>query len=279
MNIQITADSTCDLGPALISEHKILLLPLYVNMGEELCRDGVDASPDDIYAHADQGDSCSTAAVNLADYMNFFSDLSRKNDAVIHVCLGSGFSSCYQNAKLAAADFPNVYVVDSQNLSTGHGLVVLLASDLAAEGKSPEEIVSILSGTIPRVRASFVLSQLEYLRKGGRCSSLAALGANLLKIKPSIVVEDGQMHVSKKYRGTMEHCLLQYVQEQLDGADVMPKRVFITHSGIDEALIEAVRQDLEKRGLFESIHVTRAGCTISCHCGPGTLGVLFIAEE
>lgn len=278
MNIQISADSTCDLGPALLRSNKIIQLPLYVTMGEQVCRDGVDAMPDDVYAHVAQGDACSTAALNLADYVNFFSELSRKNDAVIHVCLGSGFSSCYQNARLAAADYPNVYVVDSQNLSTGHGHVVLLARDLAEAGKTPEEILAALEDAIPRVRASFVISQLEYLKRGGRCSSLAALGANLLKLRPSIVVENGLMHVSKKYRGKMDRCIREYVREQLAGVDVVPDRVFITHSGVDDELIAAAREELEQAALFREIHVTRAGCTVSCHCGPGTLGVLFIVK-
>ena len=278
MNIQITADSTCDLGPALLRANKIIQLPLYVTMGEQVCRDGVDAMPDDVYAHVAQGEQCSTSALNLADYVNFFSELSRKNDAVIHICIGSGFSSCYQNARLAAADYPNVYVVDSQNLSTGHGHVVLLARDLAEAGKTPEEILAALEDAIPRVRASFVISQLEYLKRGGRCSSLAALGANLLKLRPSIVVENGLMHVSKKYRGKMDRCIREYVREQLTDVDVVPDRVFITHSGVDDELIAAAREELEQAALFREIHVTRAGCTVSCHCGPGTLGVLFIVK-
>lgn len=278
MNIQITADSTCDLGPALLRANQIIQLPLYVTLGSEVCRDGVDAMPDDVYAHVAQGDDCSTAALNLADYVNFFSELSRKHDAVIHVCLGSGFSSCYQNAKLAAAEYPNVYVVDSQNLSSGHGHVVLLAKDLADEGKSPEEILAILEDAIPRVRASFVISQLEYLKRGGRCSSLAALGANLLKLRPSIVVENGLMHVAKKYRGKMDRCIREYVRDQLAEGEVVPTRVFITHSGVEDELVAAAREELEQSGLFQEIHVTRAGCTVSCHCGPGTLGVLFLVK-
>ena len=276
MKIQITSDSTCDLGPALLRANKILQLPLYVTMGKDVCRDGVDAMPDDVYEHVSQGEDCSTSAINLADYVNFFSELSRKNDAVIHVCIGSGFSSCYQNARLAAADYPNVYVVDSQNLSSGQGLIVLLARDLAEEGKTPEEILAVLDDAIPRVRASFVISRLEYLKRGGRCSSLAALGANLLRLRPSIVVEDGLMHVAKKYHGSMDRCIREYVRDSLSQAQVVPTRVFITHSGVDEELIAAAREELEQAGLFREIHVTRAGCTISCHCGPGTLGVLFI---
>ena len=278
MNIQISADSTCDLGPALLRANNVIQLPLYVTMGDQVCRDGVDAMPDDVYAHVAQGERCSTAALNVADYVSFFSELSGKYEAVIHVCLGSGFSSCYQNAKLAAADFPNVYVVDSQNLSTGHGHVVLLAHDLAEEGKSPEEILAALEEAIPRVRASFIISQLDYLKRGGRCSSLAALGANLLRLRPSIVVEDGLMHVAKKYHGSMDRCIREYVNEQLAQGEVVPTRVFITHSGVSDELVAAAREELEKAALFREIHVTRAGCTVSCHCGPGTLGVLFLVK-
>lgn len=278
MKIQITADSTCDLGPELLRANQILQLPLCVTMGDEVRRDGVDAMPDEVYARVEKGEGCFTSALNMADYVNFFSEQSRKNDAVIHICLGSGFSSCYQNARLAAAEYPNVYLVDSQNLSTGHGHLVLLAKDLADEGKSPEEIVAALEEAVPRVRASFVVSQLEYLKRGGRCSSLAALGANLLQLRPSIVVEDGKMHVSKKYRGKMDRCIREYVRDQLAQCDAVPTRVFITHSGVEEELIAAAREELENAGLFENIYVTRAGCTISCHCGPGTLGVLFLAK-
>ena len=178
MNYKITADSTCDLSPELLEQYGLGLTPLYVQLGEKTYRDGVDIFPDDIYAHvANGGDLATTAAVNLADYVRLFSDLSRKYDFVIHICISSDFSCCYQNASLAAAEYPNVYIVDSRNLSTGHGLVVLEAERCAREGMEPQEIVSYLQVLTERVDASFILSRLEYMKKGGRCSSVAVLGA------------------------------------------------------------------------------------------------------
>ena len=198
MNYKITADSTCDLSPELLEQYGLGLTPLYVQLGEKTYRDGVDIFPDDIYAHvANGGDLATTAAVNLADYVRLFSDLSRKYDFVIHICISSDFSCCYQNASLAAAEYPNVYIVDSRNLSTGHGLVVLEAERCAREGMEPQEIVSYLQVLTERVDASFILSRLEYMKKGGRCSSVAVLGANLLRLRPAIEVTDGKMHVCK----------------------------------------------------------------------------------
>lgn len=280
MNCKITADSTCDLGPALLEQYQIALTPLYVTKGDQTFRDLVDIFPDDIYAHvAAGGELCSTAAVNVADYIDFFTALRKEYDAVIHVCLSAEMSSCYQNACLAAAEVDGVWVVDSANLSTGHGHVVLRAAELAAAGQTPEAIVETLHALVPKVRASFVMEQLEYMRKGGRCSSVAALGANLLKLKPSIEVRDGKMGVAKKYRGSMEKCLRDYVADQLAQPETIdPHRLFITHSGIGEELVQVVRQAVAERMDFEEVHVTHAGCTICSHCGYGTLGILYIEK-
>ena len=183
MRYKITADSTCDLGRDLIERYDIGILPLYVQLGEKTYRDGIDIQPDDIYAHvAAGGGLATTAAVNLADYVRAFTELSDRYDFVIHVNISSDFSCSHQNAKLAAADLPNVYVVDSRNLSTGHGHIVLEAARMAAEGMGPEEIVQQLEALTARVDASFILEQLEYMKKGGRCSAVALLGANLLTL-------------------------------------------------------------------------------------------------
>ena len=172
MRYQITSDSTCDLSPEQLERYNIRLLPLYVSMDGKTLRDGVDVKPDDIYAHVSAGGSLpQTAAVNLADYVRAFTELSEKNDFVIHVCISLDFSCCYQNAKLAAADFDNVYVVDSRNLSTGHGLVVLEAERMAREGMEPDDIVAALHDLTGRVEASFILDRLDYMKKGGRCSA------------------------------------------------------------------------------------------------------------
>ena len=280
MRYQITSDSTCDLSPEQLEKYNIRLLPLYVDMDGRTLRDGVDVKPDDIYAHVAAGGGLpKTAAVNMADYVRAFTELSAKNDFVIHVCISMDFSCCYQNAKLAAADFDNVYVVDSRNLSTGHGLVVLEAERMAREGMEPEAIVAALEALTGRVEASFILDRLDYMKMGGRCSAVTLLGANLLRLRPCIEVRDGKMGVGKKYRGSFEKCLVQYITDKLCGrTDLELRRVFITHSGLPEQTVQKAVETVQSLQKFEEIDVTRAGCTVSSHCGPGTIGVLFIRK-
>ena len=280
MRYKITADSTCDLGRDLIERYDIGILPLYVQLGEKTYRDGIDIQPDDIYAHvAAGGGLATTAAVNLADYVRTFTELSDRYDFVIHVNISSDFSCSHQNAKLAAADLPNVYVVDSRNLPTGHGHIVLEAARMAAEGMGPEEIVQQLEALTARVDASFILEQLEYMKKSGRCSAVALLGANLLKLRPCIEVKDGKMGVGKKYRGSFEKCLVQYITDKLGArSDLELRRVFITHSGLPEEMVQKAVETVQKLQPFDEICVTRAGCTVSSHCGPGTIGVLYIRK-
>lgn len=280
MSILITSDSTCDLNQQQIQQHGILILPLVVVKGGEQFHDGVDIGPDDIYAHVAAGnDLCSTAALNVTDYTEFFTEALKDHEAIIHLNISSHFSSCHQNARLAAMELENVYVVDSLNLSTGHGHLVLQAAEMAEGGMPAQEIVKVLNELAPKVRASFVLEQLEYMRKGGRCSTVAALGANLLKLKPSIEVRDGKMGVAKKYRGSLEKCLKDYVADQLANIEgIRPERIFITHSGVSQETIDMVKALVEEKNYFKEICISRAGCTVSCHCGPGTLGVLFIEK-
>lgn len=280
MRYQITSDSTCDLSPEQLEKYNIRLLSLYVDMDGRTLRDGVDVKPDDIYAHVAAGGGLpKTAAVNMADYVRAFTELSAKNDFVIHVCISLDFSCCYQNAKLAAADFDNVYVVDSRNLSTGHGLVVLEAERMAREGMEPEAIVAALEALTGRVEASFILDRLDYMKMGGRCSAVTLLGANLLRLRPCIEVRDGKMGVGKKYRGSFEKCLVQYITDKLGGrTDLELRRVFITHSGLPEQTVQKAVETVQSLQKFEEIDVTRAGCTVSSHCGPGTIGVLFIRK-
>lgn len=280
MTYQIISDSTCDLSPEQIRKYNIKLMPLYVHLGDKDYRDGVDIHPDDIYAHvAAGGDLAATAAVNLADYVQVFSEYARRVDFVLHIDISSDFSCCYQNARLAAADYDNVYVVDSRNLSTGHGLVVLEAVRLAESGMPPEQIVEELNRLTARVRASFILDRLDYMKKGGRCSAVAMLGANLLRLRPCIQVKDGKMGVEKKYRGSFEKCVRDYITDRLAGrTDLDLRRVFITHSGVSPEIEALAVQTVRSLQPFEEVCVTRAGCTVSSHCGPGTLGVLFIEK-
>jgi len=280
MNIKITADSTCDLSKELLERYQITLIPLTVIKAGEMYKDGVDITPPDIFAHVDQGGAlCSTSAVNSEDYRTLFAELSPQYDAVIHINIGSGFSACYQNAMIAAANFPNVYVVDSMNLSTGQGHLVIEAAQLAQKGMNPVEIHSQLNAMRGRVEASFILDRLDYMQKGGRCSAVIALGGRLLKIKPCIAVKDGGMGMVDKYRGNFAKCIEKYVKEMLkDREDIRKDRIFITHSYVDDESVQVARETIEKYCEFDEIIESKAGCTVSCHCGPGTLGVLFVTK-
>lgn len=282
MRIRVSSDSTCDLDPKWLQEHNVEILPLYTIMDGKTYRDRVDITPEDIFRHvAAGGDLCSTAALNVDDYTQCFEKLLSDCDAVIHVNISADFSSCYQNACIAAQEFSGVYVVDSRNLSTGHGHVVCEAVRLVEEGILPaEEIAAHLRDFSCRVDASFVLDQLEYLRRGGRCSTLAALGANLLSLKPCIEVKDGKMQVGKKYRGKYKNVLVSYVKDRLQNRDdIAYDRIFITHTTLSEDVVEAVRQAVAECGSFAEVIETTAGCTVSCHCGPSTLGILFVRSK
>ena len=281
MTWKITSDSTCDLSPELLDRENISILPLHINLDGVNHRDQVDLFPDDIFSKVDAGGSLPvTAAINPAEYTAFFAEFAQEYDFVVHLCLSAEFSSCYQNACLAAEAFPNVYVVDSRNLSTGHGHMVLTACDLARQGLTGPEIVDALAELAPRVDASFILSRLDYLRKGGRCSALAAMGANVLKLRPSILVKDGRMTVGKKYRGSFEKTMCEYIRDRLEGRnDLDLSRIFITHSGLDEETIALAEHTVRSLQDFREVYITRAGCTISCHCGPNSMGVLFIHKK
>jgi len=283
MRIKICSDSTCDLSAALIERHDIAIMPLHVNLGERACRDGVDVNPDDIFNHvAATGQLPTTSAIMPADYADFFRPYAAEYDAVIHVNIGSGFSSCYQNACLAAEEFGNVYPVDSQNLSTGQGLVVLACAKLAAEGKEIQPLLDEINALTPRVEASFLVDRLDYLHKGGRCSAVAALGANLLKLKPCIEVKDGKMGVVKKYRGNYDKCLAMYVKDRLENRidDLEHEWIFLTHTTMEPKALSAAAETLDGfASNFGEVFETTAGCTVSCHCGPNTLGVLFVRKN
>ena len=279
--VKITADSTCDLSPELLQKYDITLCPLYVVKGDQSLKDGIDIQPQDIYDYVEQtGNVTRTAAVPAADYEDFFRPFVEDGYEVVHISISSGFSSCYQNTCLAAEELGNVYPVDSLNLSTGSGLSAIEAALLAREGKNGAEIRDYLNREIVRkVEASFVIDTLKYLHKGGRCSSVAALGANLLKLKPCIEVADGKMHVGKKYRGPLAQCIEQYVTDRLkDRTDINPKRIFITHTACPQEIVDIAYRKVKEYGEFAEILETTAGCTVSNHCGPNTLGVLFIRK-
>ncbi|MBQ6990378.1 MAG: DegV family protein [Clostridia bacterium] len=280
MKILFSTDSTADLSKELLDQYNIPVLPLYVQKGGVMYRDGVDITVKDIFEYVGAGNPiCSTAALNIGDYEEFFGKYASEYDAIIHTIISSEFSSCYQNAVIAAEGFDNVYVVDSRNLSTGIALVVLEGIDMAKAGMAPADIAKAMEDVTAKVETSFVLNTLEYLAKGGRCSSVTALGANLLKLRPVIEVQEGKMQVGKKYRGAYNKCVVNYVVDRLkDRTDIKPTRIFITHAHCAPELVAEVRKAVEATGIFAEIHETLAGCSVSSHCGPDCLGVLFVRK-
>lgn len=273
----ITAESTCDLTSSILKDLNIPIIPMYVNIEDNSYKDGVDIHPDMIFSTFEtKGILAKTSAIPMYDYKLFFEKYIEQNYKIIHISLGSKFSSTYQAAVNAANLLDDVTVIDSSNLSTGYGHIVMLAGELVKGNKALEEITEGLYDFIPKVRASFVIDTLNYLHKGGRCSSVAALGANLLQLKPCIEVVDGEMKVGKKYRGYIERSLKSYIEDKLsDLKGIHPKRIFITHSGCNDELINMVLDIIKRKDFFQEIIVTQAGCTISCHCGPNTLGILY----
>lgn len=281
MATAITTDSTCDLSPALFTRYDVTMVSLYITLGDQTYRDGVDVTPKALFEYVDRtGVLPKTAAPSPEDYRAAFLRLTEAGKDVVHIAFSSEMSASYANACRAAKEFENVYVVDSRSLSSGTGLLVIKAAELAARGLPAKEVAAKVAALVPQVEASFVIDTLTYLHKGGRCSSVAALGANLLQLKPCIEVRDGRMQVSKKYKGKLKRCLNDYLKDRLlNREDIDPSRAFITHTVQDAALVEHARKTVQDSFPFAEILVTDAGGTISSHCGPGTLGVLFIRKE
>jgi DegV family protein with EDD domain len=278
--IRILADSTCDLSKELIDTYHIGIIPLHILLGEKEFRDGVDLSPDDIYAWSEEHKATpKTSAVSFEDTVKILKPILDSGDEIIAFCISESMSSSGSVIRMAAEELKaseKVTVINSRNLSTGIGLMVLSAAEMAAEGKSTNEIIAEIEREKPFVRASFVVDTLEYLYRGGRCSGAAALAGTMLKIHPSIYVQNGEMLVGKKYRGKQNHVIMNYVkdmEEDLLKAD--SKRVFLTHSGRIDDSVKEVYSYLESLHRFNEILITRAGGVISSHCGPGSLGVLY----
>ena len=278
MRIYVSADSTCDLSPAILEKYNIGIMPLYIIFGDESRRDGIDCTREDIFAHVKEtGKLCSTAAVTVGDYEDLFAKALESHDEVVHFTISSDMSACYQNACLAAEEFEGrVFVVDARNLSTGIGHLAINAAELAAEGKTGAEIKAILDEKKAKLNVSFVLETLNFLHKGGRCSAVAALGANILGLKPCIEVHDGKMGVGKKYRGKMDKVYEEYIRDRLVGHDDIDyKRIFITDSGLEPGMAEKLVALIRELTPFEEVIHTDAQSTICNHCGPGCMGVLY----
>lgn len=277
--VHILSDSTCDLSDELIKKYNIKIIPLYVRLGDDEYKDGVNITPDELYKWSDEhGETPKTAAPSVGDIESYLEKDSE--DEYIIFTISSSMSACFNNCRLAADDLDmseRVFPIDSANLSTGIGLQILRAAELALEGKKAAEIVCEIEGLKDKVRASFVIDTLTYLYRGGRCSGVAALVGSALKLHPRIAVENGAMHPEKKYRGNSSKYVMDYVKDMEEPLKSARRdRVFITHSGCNPEIVDRVRAYLESLDHFDEILETRAGAVVSSHCGPGTLGVLFI---
>ena len=281
--ILISADSTCDLPKEILEKYHILTTPLHIVLGENTYEDLVNITPEDIYAHfAKTGQLPKTSAVNIQEYIDIFKPYVDDGYEIVHLNIGHALSTCYQHCQLAAKELGiKVHVVDSCNLSTGTGLLVLEAVDMVQQGMNATEIVEALRRITNKVQCSFVIDKMDYLKAGGRCSVAAAFGANLLNIKPCIEVSnaDGSMSAGKKYRGGFAKVLIQYIDSKMESFDnISKKRAFLIHSGISEELFDELVNHLESRHYFDQILVSKAGCTISSHCGPGAMGFMFMTD-
>lgn len=278
----LSADSTCDLDDELIEQYAIQIQPLHIILGDKDFQDGIDINPNDIYrTYEKEGILPQTAAPNIAEYINHFKKWTDKGYEVVHISLGSGLSSAHQNSCLAAEELGNVYPVDSGNLSVGMGLLVVEAGDRIEKGMNAKDIQEEIRALKSKVNASFVIDKLTYLHAGGRCSAIEAFSANLLNIRPSIEVDNtsGIMSVGRKYRGNMQKVLKRYTNDRLSNqGNSATDRLFLTHSGISDENIEAIKDIIEENYFFKEVYVSRAGCTISSHCGPNTFGVMYLSK-
>lgn len=282
MKIKITTDSVADLTKEQYLQNDIKVFPLYVQLGDKEGRDGETVCPQDIYEYVSLNKKLpKTSAVSYTEYLEEFGKILNDGyDAIIHFSLSSEMSVSYQNALSASKELNNVFVIDSKSLSTGVGLLVLYACKLKNENKTAEEIYNACLAKVNNVQASFIVSRLDYLHKGGRCSSLALLGANLLRIKPSIQVKNGSMGMAKKYMGKFNKCIENYVMDTLkEFNNYEDDVIFITHTKIDEEYVNQVKELLKQNTTFKNIIETTAGSTITSHCGEGTLGILYFTKN
>ena len=282
--VKIIADSTCDLSKELIEKYNIRILPLHILLGEDEYEDGVNISAEEIFAWSDENKSTpKTSAPSIEHAMEIFEEELKNASELVVFTISEDMSTSANVCRMAADELDatdRVYVVNSQNLSTGIGLSVIEAAIMAQDGKSGKEIVESVNDIIPKVRASFVVDTLEYLYRGGRCSGLSAMLGAAIKLHPRIVVKDGKMSSDKKYRGKMKFVISSYAKDlESELLTAKKDRVFITHTSNDREVIDSVRTYLESLNVFDEILETRAGGVISSHCGPGTLGVLFIDGE
>ena len=281
MKIKISADSTCDLSQQLIEQNNVSIFPLHVSLGEKDCLDGVTIKPQDIYDYyASTKKLPKSGARSVDEHVEYFKGLLAQGyDAVVHFTISADMSASYNNAELASRELENVFVVDSRQLSTGVGLLVLDACDMVAQGMSASDVVARANSRKGATRSSFIVDTLEFLHKGGRCSGLALLGANLLQIKPCLEVKGGLIGVSAKPMGRYRRCVAKYCQSIKDNITNPDKtRCFVTHTKMDDGIAEEVIETVKSWGIFDEILETTAGCTVTTHCGANTIGILYIDD-
>jgi len=279
----LCADGVCDIGEELKKKYDVHYFNFHIQIGDESFVDGLEITPEEMYAAwTERGMLPKTAAITPAEYQEFFKPWVDAGHEILHINIGSALSAAHQNCCIVAEELGNVYTIDSANLSTGIGLLVAKAGEMIKQGMGAKDIQKEIMEMRQKSHASFILDTLEFMKAGGRCSSLAAFGANLLKLKPCIEVDNadrGKMDVGKKYRGNLEKVLAEYIEDKLAGrADLDLDRVFITHSGSPQSDIELAKSEIKKYADFKEVYVTRASGTISAHCGPRTLGVLFMTK-
>ena len=278
MKIAVSVETTCDLTKELLQKYDIKQIPFHITLGDKMFLDG-EISTEEMFDYVDKtGTLPKTNAINEFGYTEYFENLKKEYDAIIHISLSSGLSSSCSNAKRAAQNLKDVFVIDSESLSTGIGLLAIYACDLVNEGYEPSVIAEKVQARVQSVQASFVVERLDYLHKGGRCNLFTLLGATILKIRPRIVVKNGKMGSDKKFKGNMGKVVRKYCEsvfEDFNNADL--DKVFITYTTATEEMLEEVRNAVSEKG-FKNIYETRAGGTIASHCGANTLGVLFFND-
>lgn len=278
--IKITSDSTCDLSPELIAKYDIGICPIAILLGLDEYHDTVDVDAYKVIDYVNEtGTLPKTAATSIDAYREFFAKYTNEGYTVIHFNISSQSSSCNNNASVAAKDMENVYVIDSLSLSTGQGIQILRAAKLIADGKSAKEVVDIINADRSKVQISFVVDKLDFLQKGGRCNAAKALAAKVMKIHPSIVMQDGSLGLGKKYMGNLARSCAQYVKDIADEYKSYDESIcFVTHSPTDQAIVDLVTEKVKEFFKFDEIFDTTAGSTVTSHCGPNTIGIIFYTK-
>ena len=279
-NVIITTDSVCDMPPDLLDRYQVRMIPLTINEGDHSYKDGVDFTPDDIYELYDSQHLLpKTSAISPQEFIDFFTPLTQDGSEVVHIDISSACSATYQNACMAASELDGVFPVDSLHLTLGQGLLVIEACRLRDAGLSAREIAEQLPAYREKIVTSFVVDTLEYLWKGGRCSGLTAFGANLLQVRPCLELREGEIKVARKYRGTMQKVYTQYIRDYLSRENIDTRMGFLVHSGrISQETLDQLRQLILELVPFSEVPIVRAGCTVTSHCGPGTVGVIFASK-